>query len=60
MKPKEFKLIDLPWNEQLKHVIKAYHGGTITYAEYIIKQHEIIGQALMKGITFEEINKFSA
>ena len=53
-------LNEKPWDFQLKEVIKAYHKGIITYVECVIKQNEIIGQALMKGIPFEKINEFIA
>lgn len=58
--PKEYMLKDLPWNEQLQQVIKCYHKGLITYVEYIIKQNEIIGQALMSGISYADLNNFQA
>jgi hypothetical protein len=59
-KDEEYRLKELPWNQQLKEVIKAYHKGLITYVEYILKQHEIINQALMSGVSYETLNEFQA
>ncbi len=46
--------------KQIKIVIKSYHQGIITYAEYIVRQSQLIGYALMGGVSWEDINKIVA
>lgn len=56
-------MIELKTKEQLetelKTIVKAYHKGIISYAEYILKQAELIHSALICGISWEQINEIS-